>query len=182
MFLIFFSTAVGAFYLVTCHNPQVGEQLVSSGQCSSSNLLKGLQLHVALIFVEPYFTPSNLCQRITEFIQMVTGVLQELEKICLKSNSHERNHPERTRSTSCQTSVTPGFASILYPFLLRLIATSAFTVQLFASYCFSYRWPCREKRKDVTTSFKKPVTVMKDAGSHTDTDIYHLSIRADSSG
>lgn len=64
-----------------------------------------------------------------------------------------------TRSTSSQTSVTPGFASILSPFLLLLSPASVLPARVFASDGRAY--------KNVTTGVKKTVTVMDQGGSDT---------------
>lgn len=58
---------------------------------------------------------------------------EEVGDDLFKSNPHERNRAKMTQSTSPQTSVTPGFASILSPFFLHLSLSSALLVDLFAS-------------------------------------------------
>lgn len=78
---------------------------------------------------------------------MVTGVPQELETICLKSDPR-KSQAEMTRSTSSQTSVTPGFASILSSFLLLLSAASALLAHTFAL-------DGHVQKKNVTTGVKK---------------------------
>lgn len=80
-----------------------------------------------------------------------------------KSDPHEKNRSKMTQSTSSQTSVTPGFASILSSFLLLSAYASALLVQLFASDGCE-----KEKKKTVTTGVKKTVTVMEEGGYDTD--------------
>lgn len=73
--------------------------------------------HCSLLLLKIFISISpTFCCRVVQLIWIVTGVLQELETICLKSDPCERNEAALTQSTSSQTSVTPGFASILSPF------------------------------------------------------------------
>ncbi len=85
----------------------------------------------ALVFVELH---GNICKLLLQYIEKVTGVLQELETICLKTNPRERVRLRLTRGSSSQTSVTPGLASILFPFLLLLSPASALLTHAFASH------------------------------------------------